>query len=71
MKNKIKQEMILDAIGILAILLSLWAYFFNGFDFFQSTIIGLFGLTLLVLKGSSIRKLVIKLVEALIEKLKK
>lgn len=71
MKNRKKQEIVLDVIGVLAILLSLWAYFFNGFDFFQSTIIGLFGLTLLVLKGSSIRKLVIELVEALINKLKK
>jgi len=71
MKNRKKQEMILDVIGILAILLSLWAYFFNGFDFFQSTIIGLFGLALFVLKGSSIRKLVMDLIEALIEKLKK
>jgi uncharacterized membrane protein len=66
-----RQEIILDIIGVIAIILSLGAYFFYDFDFYQSTIIGVFGLALFVLKGSVIRKLVTDLVEALIEKLKK
>lgn len=63
------QELILDIIGIIAILLSLWAYFFNGFEFYQSTIIGCVGLALFVLKGSAIRKLVITAINALIKKI--
>ena len=50
------QEIILDIIGIAAILLSLWAYFFQGFEFYESTIVGCVGLALFVLKGSNIRK---------------
>lgn len=65
------KEIILDVIGIIIIGLSLWAYFFMNFDFKESTIMGCVGLFLFVLKGSAIRKLVIELVEALINKLSK
>lgn len=61
------EEIILDIIGILAILLSLWAYFFMGFDFKECTIIGCVGLSLFVLKGSAIRKLVLKLIDKYIK----
>ena len=63
------QELILDIIGVIAILLSLWAFIFQGFEFYQSTIIGCVGLALFVLKGSAIRKLVIKAIDALIKKI--
>ena len=63
------QELILDIIGVIAILLSLWAFFFQGFEFYQSTIIACVGLALFVLKGSAIRKLVIKAIDALIKKI--
>lgn len=58
------QEIILDILGILLILLSLYGFYFLDVDFNESTFIGVTGLALFVLKGSSIRKMV----EALIEK---
>lgn len=61
------QEIILDVIGILIILLSLWAYFFMGFDFTECTIMGCVGLSLFVLKGSAIRKLVLGLIDKYIK----
>lgn len=57
------EEIILDILGVAAILLSLWAYFFQGFDFTECTIIGCFGISLFVLKGSAIRKLVEKVID--------
>lgn len=63
------QEAILDIIGVLLIILSMWAYYFNQYSFIESTAIGCVGLALFVLKGSAIRKLVIELVKALIKKI--
>lgn len=63
------QEIVLDVIGVIAIGLSLWAYFFAGFDFKECTLIGVGGLSLFVLKGSSIRKLIEKITNKLIEKI--
>lgn len=62
------QEIILDVIGVAAIGLSLWAYFFAGFDFKECTLIGVFGLSLFVLKGSKIRDIVEKLVNKFLDK---
>lgn len=62
------QEIILDIIGVIAICLSLWAYFFAGFDFNECTLIGVGGLSLFVLKGSSIRKLIEKIIEKNLDK---
>lgn len=67
--KKIKaQETILDIIGVLLIIISMWAYYFNQYSFAESTIIGCVGLALFVLKGSAIRKLVTDLVKAIIKK---
>lgn len=49
------REIILDIIGVAAILLSLWAYFFGGFDFF-------------VFKGSKVRQLLEKLIDKYLSK---
>ena len=58
MKNL--REGILDVIGTIAILLSLYAYFFMGFGFYECTVIGVCGLALFVLKESSVRKFITK-----------
>lgn len=62
------REIILDIIGVAAILLSLWAYFFGGFDFFQCTVIGCVGLALFVFKGSKVRQLLEKLIDKYLSK---
>jgi type IV secretory pathway VirB2 component (pilin) len=56
-----KQELILDIIGIILIGISLYGFYFLGTDFWQSTAIGIFGLSLFVFKGSQIRKMIEKL----------
>jgi len=65
------EEIILDIIGVAALLLSLYFYFFEGFDFKECTLIGSAGLALFVLQGSNVRKLVEKLITALIDKFTK
>lgn len=62
------QEIILDVIGVIAVLLSLYFYFFEGFDFKECTLIGTAGLALFVLQGSKIRALIEKLINSLINK---
>lgn len=62
------QEIILDVIGVAAIGLSLWAYFFMGFDFKECTLIGVGGLALFVLKGSSVRRFIEKLIDKYLSK---
>ena len=52
------REYILDIIGVLLILLSIYDYFFMDRGFYESTAIGVVGLALFVLKESSIRKFV-------------
>jgi len=56
-----KQELILDILGILLLALSLYGFYFLETDFWQSTAIGIFGLSLFVFKGSQIRKMIQKL----------
>ena len=62
------KEIILDIIGIAAILLSLYAYFFMSYDFWQCTVVGVGGLALFVFKESAIRKLVEKLINKYLDK---
>lgn len=62
------KEIILDIIGVVAILLSLYAYFFMGYDFWQCTAMGVGGLALFVFKESAIRKLVEKLINKYLDK---
>lgn len=62
------QDLILDILGLIIVLLSLWGYFFQGFDFYQSTIIGCVGLALFVLKGSKIRSFVEKIINKYLDK---
>ena len=54
------REGILDVIGAIAVVLSLYAYFFREFDFYQCTVVGTSGLALFVLKESSVRKFISK-----------
>lgn len=56
------QEIILDIIGIGLILLSAYAFLNGIVEFKEATIIGLCGLALFVLKGSSIRKMVVSFI---------
>lgn len=62
------QEIILDVIGVLAVLTSLYAYFFMGFDFKECTLIGVGGLALFVLQGSSIRRVIERLINKFLTK---
>lgn len=62
------QEIILDVIGLALIALSIYDFYFRAADFMQSTLIGVAGLSLLVLKGSQIRKIVEKLVDKYLNK---
>lgn len=62
------KEIILDIIGIVAVLLSLYAYFFMGFDFNECTLIGVAGLSLFILKDSSIRKIVERIIDKFLKK---
>lgn len=62
------QEIILDVIGVIAVLLSLYAYFFQGFSFKECTMIGVGGLALFVLQGSSVRRVIEKLINKFVSK---
>ena len=62
------KEIILDIIGVVAILLSLYGYFFMNYDFLQCTGIGIGGLALFVFKESYIRKFVEKLINKYLDK---
>ena len=62
------KEIILDIIGAAAILLSLYAYFFMGYDFWQCTGIGITGIALFVFKESYIRKFVEKFINKYLDK---
>jgi len=53
------QELILDILGIAILLFSIYGFYFLETGFFESSAIGVGGLSLFVLKGSSIRKLVV------------
>ena len=62
------QETILDIIGVILICLSIYDFYFRAADFMQSTMIGVAGLSLLVLKGSQIRKFIEKLIDKYLSK---
>lgn len=62
------EEIILDIIGVALVLLSIYDFYFRDGDFIQSTMIGIAGLGLLVLKGSQIRKYIEKLIDKKINK---
>lgn len=62
------QEIILDILGIIIILLSLYAYFFMNRLFWECTAMGISGLSLFVFKGSQIRKYIEKLINKYLKK---
>ena len=62
------EEIVLDIIGIALVLLSIYDFYFREGDFIQSTIIGVAGLGLFVLKGSQVRKYIEKLIDKKINK---
>jgi len=53
-------EIILDILGVIIVILSLYGYFFAGFEFYQCTLLGLMGLALFVLKESKVRGFITK-----------
>ncbi len=58
------QEIILDIIGIILVLLSIYDFYFREADFTQSTIIGVAGLSLFILDGSAVKKYITKLINS-------
>ena len=56
------QEIILDIIGLILVLLSIYDFYFREADFTQSTIIGVAGLILFILDGSAVKKFITKLI---------
>jgi len=62
------QEILLDIVGVVLIGLSMYDFYFKDADFIQSSLIGMAGLSLLVLEGSQIRKIVEKLIDKYIKK---
>jgi len=57
------QEIILDIIGIILVLLSIYDFYFREADFMQSTIIGVAGLSLFILDGSAVKKYIKKIID--------
>lgn len=57
------QETILDVIGLILISISIYFFYIDLIDFNEGTIIGVCGLALFVLKGSNIRKYVVKVLD--------
>lgn len=56
-------ELLLDIIGVGLILLSIYAFLNGILDFKQSTLVGVGGLALFVLKGSAIRKVIVGIID--------
>ena len=56
------QEIILDIIGLILVLLSIYDFYFRAADFTQSTIIGVAGLSLFILDGSAVKKFITKII---------
>lgn len=57
------EDLILDIIGLIFIILSVVFFVMEKLTFNEGSIVGVIGLSLFVLKGSVIRKYVIKLIE--------
>ena len=57
------EDLILDIIGLIFIVISVIFFVMEMITFYEGTLIGVTGLALFVLKGSVIRKYVIKLIE--------
>jgi hypothetical protein len=58
-----QQEIILDVIGLLLIAISIYFFYIELISFEEGTVIGICGLALFVLKGSNIRKYVVKILD--------
>ncbi len=57
------QETIFDVIGLLLIAASIYFFYVDKLTFNEGTVIGCVGLALFVLKGSNIRKYVMKIID--------
>lgn len=57
------EETILDMLGLLLIATSVYFFYIEKLTFNEGTIVGIIGLSLFVLKGSNIRKYVVKLLD--------
>lgn len=57
------QEIITDIIGIILVLLSITDFYFMDGDFYQSTIVGVGGLSLFLLDTSNIKKYIKKVID--------
>lgn len=62
------QDNILDAIGILLIILSIVFFAMKMITFDEGTLVGITGLSLFLLKGSYIRKLLVKIIDKYLNK---
>ena len=57
------EETILDILGLLLITASVYFFYIEKLTFNEGTIVGVCGLALFVLKGSNIRKYVVKVLD--------